>query len=528
MNGGARWLVRGDVDGFFGLALDNLIQLLVIGALCSEVLGFGPDLVFGHVLPGAAVSVLVGNLFYAVQAKRLADATGRADVTALPYGINTISLFAYVFLVMLPAKLAAVAAGASPDQAARIAWRAGLLACVGSALIEIVGAFFADWIRRHTPRAALLSALAGVAVSFIALSFLFRAFATPLVGLVTLAVVLVSYFGQLRFRGGIPGGLVAVVIGTLLAWTTGLVESDPAAWQNARSQLGLSLPLPVVGEIVAAVRSFGATAYLSVIVPMGVVNVVGSLQNIESAEAAGDHYATRPALLVNGLGSLAAALFGSCFPTTIYIGHPGWKRLGARIGYSVLNGVFITAICIGGAVAWIALAVPIEAGLAIVLWIGIIIVAQAFEATPARHAPAVAIGILPGIAAWGAFMLKQGMRVAGIGVPGGPPFSAELEPLISRLDIAARGAFALEQGFLFTAMILAAIAVEVIERRFYRAALWALVASALSWVGLVHAYAWTPGDTVVVLGWGTGRDWALAYFATAAVLAATPVLTRTD
>ncbi len=25
-----RWMVRGDIDGFFGLALDNLVQLLLI------------------------------------------------------------------------------------------------------------------------------------------------------------------------------------------------------------------------------------------------------------------------------------------------------------------------------------------------------------------------------------------------------------------------------------------------------------------------------------------------------------------
>ncbi|RMF22414.1 MAG: NCS2 family permease, partial [Deltaproteobacteria bacterium] len=341
----ARWIVRGDIDGFFGLALDNLIQLLVIGALTTGVLGFGADLVYGHVLPGAAVSVLVGNIFYSWQAKRLAERTGRDDVAALPYGINTVSLFAYVFLVMLPAKLAAVAAGVDAGEAARIAWRAGLVACLGSGIIETAGAFGADWIRRHTPRAALLSALAGVAVSFIALGFFFKTFGSPLVGLVTFAVVLVCYFGQVRFRGGLPGGLVAVSLGTLLAWTTGLVSSDPAAWEAARSSIGLRFPVPVIGDLLAALSGREALAYLSVIVPMGIVNVVGSLQNIESAEAAGDAYPTRSSLLVNGIGTLAAAAFGSCFPTTIYIGHPGWKRLGARIGYSVLNGVFVTVIC---------------------------------------------------------------------------------------------------------------------------------------------------------------------------------------
>ena len=103
---GMRWLVRGDIDGFFGLALDNLVQLLVLSSLCLGVLGFPAELVFGRVLPGAAVSLLIGNLFYAWQAQQLARREQRTDVCALPYGINTVSLFAYVFLVMLPAKLA--------------------------------------------------------------------------------------------------------------------------------------------------------------------------------------------------------------------------------------------------------------------------------------------------------------------------------------------------------------------------------------------------------------------------------------
>ena len=122
-----RWIVRGDIDGFFGLALDNLVQLLLIDALCRDVLGFPDELLYGRVLPGAAISLLVGNLFYAWQAQRLAAATGRDDVCALPYGINTVSLFAHVFLVMLPAKLVAEAAGAADP--VRVAWQAGLVAC---------------------------------------------------------------------------------------------------------------------------------------------------------------------------------------------------------------------------------------------------------------------------------------------------------------------------------------------------------------------------------------------------------------
>src|SRR4026207_812810 len=106
-----RLIVRGDIDGFFGLALDNLVQLLLIDSLCRFVLDFPPELIYGRVLPGAAVSVLVGTLFYSYQARKLAERTGRTDVCALPYGINTVSLIAHVFLVMLPAKALAGRAG---------------------------------------------------------------------------------------------------------------------------------------------------------------------------------------------------------------------------------------------------------------------------------------------------------------------------------------------------------------------------------------------------------------------------------
>jgi AGZA family xanthine/uracil permease-like MFS transporter len=119
--------------------------------------------------------------------------------------------------------------------------------------------------------------------------------------------------------------------------------------------------------------------------------------------------------VANGVGTLLGAGFGSPFPTTIYIGHPGWKSLGARIGYSIINGAFFTLIGFTGAAALVGYLVPIEAGMAIVLWIGIVMVAQAFQATPREHAPAVAVGLLPGIAAWGALMLKTGMRAAGLG-----------------------------------------------------------------------------------------------------------------
>lgn len=498
-----KWFVKGDIDGFFGLALDNLVQVLLISSLCQYVLDFPADLVYGRILPGVAVSLVVGNLFYARQALQLAKRTGRTDVCALPYGINTLSLFAYVFLVMLPVKLSEEAAG-NPD-AAGAAWRAGLVAALGSGLIEIGGAFVAERIRRVTPRAALLSTLAGIAITFISLGFLFQTAARPLVGLSTLGIVLVVYFGRVRIKGGLPGGLVAVVVGTGIAWATGLAPGAPID----DATIGWHPPIPVIGDLWQATQDGYFLTYLSVILPMGIFNVVGSLQNIESAEAAGDSYPTAPSLAMNGLGTLIAAGLGSCFPTTIYIGHPGWKGMGARAGYSVLNAAFFVVICFSGTLAYIVYAVPVDAAMAIVLWIGIVITAQAFQATPRAHAPAVVIGLMPGIAAWGAYLAKSGIHAAGMGGPGQPPLTEALVSAFRQQGVFIDGAFALEQGFIFSAMVLAAATTCVIERQFIRASIWAGVGAVLSGLGLMHSYKWTPSDTVLNLEplWENPEHW---------------------
>jgi adenine/guanine/hypoxanthine permease len=63
---------------------------------------------------------------------------------------------------------------------------------------------------------------------------------------------------------------------------------------------------------------------------MAVLNVIGSMQNLESAEAAGDKFDTRSSLLANGISAVVGVFFGNPFAPTIYIGHPGWKAMGAR------------------------------------------------------------------------------------------------------------------------------------------------------------------------------------------------------
>ncbi|WP_459555236.1 NCS2 family permease [Lacunimicrobium album] len=528
--------VKRDLDGFFGLFIDNLVQLLLIISLCITFFGNNEattSLVYGRILPGAAISILLGNIFYAWQAHRLAKKLGRSDITALPYGINTPSLLIYFFFVMKPV----FDRTGSVEQA----WLMGLVACLGSGLIEFFGAFVAESIRKSTPRAALLSTLAGIAIGFIAMAFAIQIYQRPVLAMLPMGVILASLFGRVRFWGGLPGGLIAVSLGTIVAWmltgvqvglTSAQLTLPPWLLENAMSveavqqaAASTSIRLPhFYGAELWAVLSQPANwiGFVTVIIPMGIFNVIGSLQNIESAEAAGDLYPTGPSLAANGIGTIAASLFGSCFPTTIYIGHPGWKALGARAGYSTLNGLVITIICLTGLVGMISAIIPMEAGSSIVLWIGIVITAQAFQATPKEHAPAVAMGLFPAIASWGATVTMGAFVAAMVAliVNGQPPevfsqvtMQALLEGNASK-DVNGfllRGMLSIERGYIFTCMLLSAMSACLIDGKMRAAAIWAGIGAILALTGLTHAFQLSGNDVDYLLIGTTAKEGAFIY-----------------
>ena len=496
-------ITRGDLDGFFGLFIDNLLQLLLIFTLCPLVCGISAAEVTAKILPGAALSILAGNFFFAWQAWKIARRDGRDDVTAMPYGINTVSLFAFIFFIMAPIY--------RQTKDTSLAWKAGLFACFISGVMEIIGAFVGDALRRHAPRAALLSSLAGIAITFIAMGFVFQIFATPALGLLPMLLIIVCYAAKLKLPLGLPAGFVAVVLGTLLAWLLRAMHLVPAAGAAAPIAIGLHMPQWAGGDLLSFLFSREGWSYMAVIFPMGLFNIIGSLQCLESTEAAGDKFPTRPSLLANGIGSIVAACFGSPFATTLYIGHPGWKAMGARWSYSWLNGIVICAIALLGAVSAVLQLVPLEVTLGILLWIGLVITAQAFQASPPDHALAVAVGIIPGLASWLLVQIEATLRVAGKSL-------AETADKFAP-DIFIHGVIALSQGFLITSIIYSAVIAFVIDREFRKASLWLLAAALFSAVGLIHAYQITPGGVENHFAWFTAApEFSIGYAAAAALL----------
>ncbi len=494
----ARWLATGDFDGCFGLFFSGLPDLLLIAGL-APLCGFSAELVVSRILPGVALSIFAGNCFYSGQAHRLAEKTGRADVTAIPFGVNTPTIFAYIFLIMLPVY--------RRTHDAQLTWQVGVFASLLSGAVQTAGAFCTDWLRRSVPRAALLCPLAGIAMAFLCLGFIFGVFQVPGVALFPAIVLLAVYSSRLRLPLRIPGGLLCLAIAAALfaglrALHLSSMDAPPIAG------IGLHLPRPM--NAFAFLRRAEGWRYLSIILPMSALDTLVSLQILESVKLAGDDYPTRPSLLVNGLATLGAAAFGSPFPTTLYLGHSAYKEMGARAGYSTLSGAVTMLICLTGLVPLVLHIVPLEAVSIVVVWVGLVMVGQTFREVPKADAVAVALGLVPMLASWTLQLVDLAVRKAGSTLfATAPAFGGEL---------AIYGLIAISQGALLVSTIWAATLAMTIDRQFLKAAMWMALGAAFSCVGFIHAYTLAPDGVSSKIGWMAAPAFAWSYAAGAVFL----------
>ena len=519
--------VKGDWEGFFAFGLDAMLAFILMSKLCLDFLGFSEDLFYSRILPASSVGLIIGNGFYAWQAMKLAQRENRNDVCAIPYGTSTITIIIYVFLVMFPTQQKALSMGMSKEVADLMAWHTGLLACMVSGSIEFFGSFVVHHIRRVTPRAVMLVAIAGTGLLFISMDYVFRTFTYPLIGFTSLALMLVFYFSGAKARGGLPGGLIILTAGASLAWLLhwlGLPSVTPSE-RFELTHLGLHLPSLEVTRMFTSAEYI--LEFLPIVIPFGFIFLIGSLQNIEAAAAAGDSYQPRPLLLMNGVGSLGAACFGSPFPTSIFLGHPGYKKIGARAGYSTINAIVWTVVCLTGSISIITFLIPIEALMPILVWIGLVVCAQNFQVAEKRHIPAVVMGLTPAIAGYVGLTVKHAMSVAGAATGTNLYNPGFIDSFITIRSFYAEGMFALGQGFIYTCMILSGITYFTIERRFAVAANWCLAGALLSLIGFIHSYTLTTGDVIgqLNLPMPEWSKWTTGYLMMALVLYLAPYFT---
>jgi AGZA family xanthine/uracil permease-like MFS transporter len=481
--------VPGDWNGFFGLFTNVLLNVIVLTGLCLGVVQIPGSVVFGRILPALGVALPLGNLFYAYLAYQLAKKSGRTDVTAMPYGPSVPHMFLVTFVIMLPTYLK------THDPIA--AWDAGLAWAFIIGVIVTLGAFIGPTVRKYTPRAAMLGALAGISIAFISMRPAFQFFLVPWLGFFSFGIILISWMSRVRLPFGIPGGLAAVVIGTIAAWIgefAGLEHVvDPSAVGAAFSAFGLHLPVPS-GHFATGLAGIGPL--LVTAIPLGIYNFTEGMNNVESASAAGDSYDLRKILLADGFGAMIGAILGSPFPPAVYIGHPGWKSVGGRIGYSLATGVVIALVCFLGVTALLLAIVPLVAILPILLYIGLVIGAQAFEATPPRHAPAVILALLPNIANWCQTQIDGALGAAGT--------SAQAVGMakLAGNGVIYQGMQLFGGGATLAGLILGAIAAFIIDRAFDKAAIYAAIGAVLAYFGFINGTQLAVGNSApVALGY---------------------------
>jgi AGZA family xanthine/uracil permease-like MFS transporter len=491
---GYRWFRVGDLNAFFALMFDNVANLVILAAILVGAFHFPREIVLYRMVPGTAVGVLVGDLIYAAMARRLARRTGRDDVTAMPLGLNAPSVFGMSFAVLGPAYLA------TGD--AILSWKMGMAVTVLVGLFKLGLSLAGNAVRAAVPRAALLGSIGGAGLALIGLMPLLKIFAHPIVGFVALGVILVTLLGRVRLPWGLPGVFVSVVLGVAVFYALealGVGSPLASASAGAARELHVAFPWPSLAFLGGLSLAWG---YLPIALPFALMTVIGGVDNTESAAAAGDEYDTRAILATEGFATIAAGLCGGVVESTPYIGHPAYKKMGAGAGYAVATGLFVG---LGGMLGYLPFLVdwiPAAAIAPILLYIGIEVMSQAFTATPARHAPAVALAVLPSLAFLIALEMTPLLPAGGLST-----LSTETAETVRALKL-------LSGGFILTALLWGAAMAALIDQRFGRSALYLFAAALLCLFGVIHS---PTAQGTLFLPWRAGSPvpfhFAAAYLA---------------
>eukprot|EP00462_Mataza_sp_D1_P021530 CAMPEP_0175126782 /NCGR_PEP_ID=MMETSP0087-20121206/4042_1 /TAXON_ID=136419 /ORGANISM="Unknown Unknown, Strain D1" /LENGTH=1057 /DNA_ID=CAMNT_0016408727 /DNA_START=145 /DNA_END=3320 /DNA_ORIENTATION=+ len=503
---GTRCFVKGDIDAFLGIFINSIIQLMLVTTLCQTALG-GTDLAATRILPGIGVTTLLGNSLFCFQANKIRDRDGVRSLTAQPYGINVVLLLSYTLLIMLPVY--------KQTNDVSQAWQAGLFSCFLTGVIEVVGAFLMTWVRAFIPRAAMLSSIGGISLTFIAMQFAFQVFANPSLALIPLMIILISFGSGVRLPCGVPGVLASVLSGIALAWLSRWLGLG--YWPENPEQYSFHVfpPLPT-SAVFGALFSTAGWSHISVILPMAIFNLVGNFVNIEAAEAAGDTFPVLSSLLVSGALNVLCPLLGNPFPGCIFIGHPVYKSMGAQTMYGAANGVAVLVLSLVNGGCLVLGLMPMEIAVGILFWVGVVMTSGAFEggASPTKSfGVAVGVGFVPALAAWALQTITSALEAGGTSIQ-----AVLLHHGFEQKNIPITGIIAMSQGFLMSAIVLSSTMVYIIEREFFKASLWCWVGAAFSMTGMIHAFQVTDKGIANSFGFAAAPTFAFGYMTSALIL----------
>ncbi|CAF1294535.1 unnamed protein product [Rotaria sp. Silwood1] len=470
--------VRGDIDGFVSLFMNNISTLLAIILSLQPILG--DKIVYSKILPGTGLAMLWGNFYYVYMARKLAFKEKRGNVCAMPYGICTPGAFAFIYVIISPTYYGCIA---THDKAycQELAWYVALASNFLTGVVLLLLCVFGEFIRKNTPSIALLSSISGIGYAILALNEYLPIAETPMVGFIPFTIVMLGYFGGVTY-GPLPIAFVALVAGTALGWATSLNQSSIV--QEAVHLLKFYAPVFPIRQMFQHMDTIHF--YLSTTIPTAIVIAIGTIQCVESAKRAGDFYPTHEAMFVDGVGTLIATCCGSIFSMTAYIGHPAMKKMGAKQAYSIINGLCYLPLCLFGISGLLISIISVVVINPVVIFVGLVICADTLAITPPRHYPAFLFGIMPIVADWGKGTILSGVSNAYLNftVPN-VQFSSNVSSFITAFSYRGLSNFA--GGSLLQSIFATAILMYMIDRKFLRATVWSLLAGFFSLFGLINS-----------------------------------------
>ncbi len=479
-------LSRGDFDTTLAQVGFNLAQMVIPVFLLLPA-GIPAAYSVGHRLPGYAVGFLIGSLGLTGMAVSLARRDGRTDVTAHVYGNNVPAIIAYTLSIMLPVYL--------ETHDADRAWETGAAAVAWTGIIKLAAAPFARAIRRFIPAPAAMTVFGAAMYSYLALVLLQRVFDQPVVGLVALAIVVTTALANApitRYR--IPPFLVAWIVPLIVGLSIGYVHP---VWQG----FSFGLPWSVTPAPLRAMSL--ALPYLSVIAPMAIYQVLQDIASVAGASAAGDDYDPRGVLAWDGIGTLACGLAGSVVAPVVYAMHPSYKAIGARISFSLWTPIVFLAVVMSGLTIFVAELFPWPILAAIIAYVSVGVGMATIRRVDPKYLSAVLLGFVLPAGAVVATAMNSALPALQLSAAS-PVVQAALNRSIYWASIQGLG-----NGFLFLVLVVASLLAETIDRRFGRAAIWCLVASGFSWLGLMHSAS---------IRWGAQPQYAVGWLAAAVIV----------
>ncbi|EGC28709.1 hypothetical protein DICPUDRAFT_51698 [Dictyostelium purpureum] len=518
----------GDINAVFSVTLDNLANFASLSGILIFGFGMPADLVTDYFIPGPAFAVMIGSIalsIYAIILEHKNDHKTTSFLTAIPIGLDSPSTIGLPLLVIGPAFTQAIKNGLSRDDATREAW------LVGCCTVFLIGLFkllltLLTFVHRQFHPVGKAAALAGIALALLGLNEFLYIIAEPVVGLVSLWIMLLILMHRVNKNGTVLGVnlpfnlsavLVSAVIGTSLYYFMAGVGISVEPMPSKESivggyRLGYPHPANVFKAFSSAIKQ-----HISIAIPYAILVNIGSLTVSDTAISIGQTYNTRFILAIDSITTIIGSLFGSSIQTTPYLGHTVFHtKFKARSGYSVISGLVIGLGGFFGYLSFLLKVLPKPAIMPIFIFISFEICHDTFHNSKGiepHHSPAIIWAFFPALFQFANIIIGQISPVLNSAVIDKELVKTTLNITSDSLVSSIGNIMIMAHGFICTSLFWGTALAYIIDNKLKKASIFLACCGVLTFFGIIHSV--NPNGEVYV-PWHSGSKipyhWTAAYF----------------